>query len=64
MMKAASVRGTSVGSAAAYRDLAAFIDDHKIKPPIARTFAFDDARAAYRAADVGDVFGKIVIKLS
>ncbi len=64
MMKGGSIRGTSVGSAAAYRDLAAFIDAHEIKPPIARTFAFDDAKAAYRAANAGEDFGKIVIKLT
>ena len=63
MMKAGSIRGTSVGSAAAYRDLAAFIDDHDIKPPIARTFAFDDAKAAYQAANAGGDTGKIVISI-
>ena len=62
MSKGASIRGTSVGGAAAFRDLVAFVDEHGVKPPIARRFAFEDARAAYQAAEAGDAFGKIVIR--
>lgn len=64
MMKGASIRGTSVGSAAAYRDLAAFIDARHVRPPIARVFAFDDAKAAYQAADAGSDFGKVVVSVT
>lgn len=64
MMKGGAIRGTSVGSAMAFKDLIEFVDAHGIKPPIARTFAFDDAKAAYKAADAADDFGKIVIKVA
>jgi D-arabinose 1-dehydrogenase-like Zn-dependent alcohol dehydrogenase len=64
MMRAGSIRGTSVGSAMAYRDLVAFIDEHGVKPPIAQTFAFEDARAAYHSAAGTDHFGKVVIRVA
>ncbi len=41
--------------------MADFIDAHALKPPIARRFAFDNAREAYRLAASGDAFGKIVV---
>lgn len=63
MIKGGSIRGISVGSAAAYHDLVAFIDLHRIKPPIARTFGFIEAREAYKALNVTDAFGKIVISV-
>lgn len=64
MTKGGSIRGTAVGSAAALRDLFDFVDRHELKPPIARTFAFSDAREAYRALDDADVLGKIVITVA
>lgn len=64
MMKGASIRGTSVGSALAHRDMVEFIDAHGIKPVIAETFALDDAKAAYRAAASGERFGKVVIDVA
>ncbi len=63
MMKGASIRGTAVGSAAAYRDLLHAIDAHGIKPPIDRVFSFAEAKEAYQAAVSPELFGKIVIKL-
>jgi NADPH:quinone reductase-like Zn-dependent oxidoreductase len=64
MMRAGSIRGTSVGSAMAYRDLVAFVDEHGVKPPIAQTFAFDEARAAYESGAGSDHFGKVVIRVA
>ncbi len=63
MMKGASIRGTAVGSAAAHRDLVKFIDEHHVKPPIDKVYAFDDAKDAFRAAASRDLFGKIVIEI-
>jgi len=63
MMKSGSIRGTSVGSAHAYRDMLDFIEARGIKPPIGRTFAFDQAREAYREAASGRTFGKVVIRI-
>lgn len=64
MSKGASIRGTAVGSAAAHRDLVAFIDEHHIKPPIDKVFPFEEAVEAYQAAVSRDLFGKIVIQIS
>ena len=61
MMKGGAIRGTSVGSALAYKDLVEFVDAHGLKPPIARRFVLDEAREAYRTAASGDHVGKIVI---
>lgn len=64
MMKGGTIRGITVGSAMAYRDFAAFVDEHGIKPPIAQTFAFDNARAAYRSAAESEHLGKVVIRVA
>ena len=64
LMMRGTIRGTSVGSALAYRDMVEFINAHGIKPPIARRFALDGAQAAYRTAASGEAFGKIVIDVA
>ncbi|MDO7925685.1 NAD(P)-dependent alcohol dehydrogenase [Pseudomonas sp. KFB-139] len=64
MMKAASIRGLSVGSAMAHKDMVDFIDTHGIKPPIAKVFAMSDAPAAYESAASGEPFGKVVIRVA
>lgn len=64
MTKTAAIRGTRVGSAAAHVDLVRAVDQGKVSIPIHRTFAFDDAPDAYRAAVAPDVFGKVVIQVS
>lgn len=64
MMKGASVRGTAVGSAAAYADLLSAIDARGIKPPIDKIFPFEQAKEAYQAAVAPDLFGKIVIQVT
>lgn len=62
MAKGASIRGTSVGSAAANGDLVRFVDEKGVKPSIQRTFGFEEADDAYRAQVAPDLFGKIVIE--
>ena len=64
MMRGGTIRGTSVGSARAYRDLVEFVDAHGIKPLIARRFALDDAKSAYQSAASGGALGKIVIAVA
>lgn len=64
MMKGASVRGTAVGSAAAYADLIQAIDASGLKPPIDRVFPFEQAKEAFQAAVSPELFGKIVIKIA
>lgn len=61
MARTLTIRGTAVGSAASYEQLRAFVEQHGLRPPIARRFAFEDARAAYEAQAAG-AFGKIVIE--
>ena len=61
MAKGASVRATGVGSAEMFADLAATIDRHMIKPPIAKHFPFSSAPDAFTAQTGKDTFGKIVI---
>lgn len=61
MVKGASVRGIFVGSAAMARALNHFVDQHGIKPVVDRTFAFDDALAAYAYQSSGELYGKVVI---
>jgi NADPH:quinone reductase-like Zn-dependent oxidoreductase len=64
MMKGASIRGISVGGAAAYSDLVNAIDSKGIKPPIDRVFPLEQAKEAYQAAVAPGVFGKIVIEIA
>lgn len=61
MARGLSLRGISVGSAAAFADLVRFVDEHRIKVPIAARFGFDDAKDAYRLAASGTAFGKVII---
>ncbi len=42
----------------------AFIEKHKIKPVIDRTFDFKDAKAAFDLMKSGDFVGKIVIRIN
>jgi NADPH:quinone reductase-like Zn-dependent oxidoreductase len=63
MTKAATIRGTRVGSAAAHADLAQTVERRGIKLPIHRRFPMAEAREAYRAQLAPDVFGKVVIEV-
>lgn len=63
MMTGSSIRGIFVGSVQMARDLNAFIDKHKIAPPIGGRFSFDKAPKAYAHAWGPDSFGKTVIEL-
>ncbi|MDR6665298.1 zinc-binding dehydrogenase [Rhizobium sp. 1399] len=47
----------------AYRDMVAFVDENRIKLPIAEVYAFDQVLAAYQRAAGSDQFGKIVIRI-
>jgi NADPH:quinone reductase-like Zn-dependent oxidoreductase len=61
MVKAASLRGIFVGSAAMARDLNTFVDQHRFKPVVDRVFGFAEAKAAYAYQASGELFGKVVI---
>jgi NADPH:quinone reductase-like Zn-dependent oxidoreductase len=61
MMKGAWVRGIFVGSGRMAQSLNAAVDSAGIKPVIGKTFAYEQARAAYEYQSSPDLFGKIVI---
>ena len=63
MIKGGAIRGTSVGGALAFADMAAFIDYYRIRPPIAKIFPMSEAKAAYQLARSGQGFGKVVIAM-
>lgn len=63
MFKGASLRGIFVGSRGMAQRLNNFVDTHKIKPVVDRTFAMDTAKDAYRYQASPDLFGKTVITL-
>jgi NADPH:quinone reductase-like Zn-dependent oxidoreductase len=64
MFKAGRMRGIYVGSAAMARHLNAAIDANGIKPVIDKSFAFDDAKAAYDYHASPALFGKTVITIA
>ncbi len=64
MGKGLTVRGTAVGDAEGFRALSQFIDTHAIKPPVDRTFRFEEAKQAFQAQSSPELFGKIVIDLT
>ncbi|MGW0659842.1 zinc-dependent alcohol dehydrogenase family protein [Streptodolium elevatio] len=57
----ASVRAVAVGSRAQFLDMNRMIAVNRLRPVIDRTFAFDDAAAAYDYYASGKSFGKVVI---
>jgi len=61
MRKSLNVRGIYVGSHEMFEDMTRAIATHNLKPVIDKTFAFDDARAAYHHMRTAGHFGKIVI---
>ncbi|HSG34472.1 MAG TPA: NAD(P)-dependent alcohol dehydrogenase [Sphingomonadaceae bacterium] len=63
MMTGGSIRGIFVGSVEMANKLNAYVDAHGVKPPIGRSFGFDEAKEAYAHAWGPDSFGKTVIEL-
>jgi NADPH:quinone reductase-like Zn-dependent oxidoreductase len=63
MARTLTIRGTAVGSAAAYERLRSFVEEHDVRPPIGARFGFNDTPDAYQAQRAG-VFGKVVIEVA
>jgi NADPH:quinone reductase-like Zn-dependent oxidoreductase len=63
MRKSIKVQGIYVGSRRMFTDMNRAIAAHGMNPVIDRTFAFEDARAAYHAMQAAGHFGKLVIKV-
>ncbi len=58
-----TVRGVYVGSVSMFERLVAALESTGIRPVIDRTFAFDDARAAWEHLASGRHLGKVVVSL-
>lgn len=55
--------GTTMGSPRDMAGLLAFLDDHRVAPPlIDRVYPLDEAAAAHRRLEAGDGIGKIVLR--
>ncbi|MFO0966490.1 MAG: NAD(P)-dependent alcohol dehydrogenase [Gemmataceae bacterium] len=62
LMKNVRVQGIFVGSRAMFEDMNRAIAQHKLKPMIDRTFAFDKLPEALAHMESGGHFGKIVVR--
>ncbi len=62
MRKSVRLQGVYVGSRAMFRAMNAAIAANAMTPVIDRSFAFDEARAAYHAMRAAGHFGKLVIE--
>lgn len=58
-----TVHGVYVGSVRMFEDLVRALEAKAIEPLIDRTFAFDEARAAYDHLASGQHFGKVVVRV-
>lgn len=56
--------GIYVGSRAMGEDLARFVEVNAIAPVVDRSFAFEQAREAYRYLESGSHFGKVVVQVA
>lgn len=59
----ATVSGIYVGSRADFEAMRDFIERHRIRPVIDRTYGLEDASSAYQHMEAGRHFGKVVIRL-
>ncbi|RZF63662.1 alcohol dehydrogenase [Sphingomonas populi] len=62
-LKSASIVGTQVGDPQDFRDMLAFVDAHKIKPVIERSFPLAQAKEALLHLQDKHSFGKIVVTM-
>jgi NADPH:quinone reductase-like Zn-dependent oxidoreductase len=62
MGKSATIRAIDVGSRAMFESMNRAIESASLRPVIDRTFAFDEARDAFRYLGSGAHFGKICIR--
>jgi len=60
-LKSASIVGSQVGDPQDFRDMMAFVEEHKIKPVIERTFRLDQAKDALQHLRDHHSFGKVVV---
>jgi NADPH:quinone reductase-like Zn-dependent oxidoreductase len=63
LMQDLRLQGVFVGSRSTFLALLELVQAHGLRPQIDRTFAFDEAQAAFGYAESGKQFGKVVILL-
>jgi NADPH:quinone reductase-like Zn-dependent oxidoreductase len=61
--KQISILGTSMGSAADWSAMTAFVDRHSLRPVVSDVFPFARAAEAFELMERGGQFGKIVVRL-
>lgn len=60
----ASIRNITVGDRVGLEELVRVVSSAALKPVIDRTFAFEDARAAFTYLESGAHFGKVVVRVA
>ena len=63
VMKNVRLHGVETGSREMFEEMNRFVEAHRLKPVIDRTFAFDEAGAALTYLESGAHFGKVVIQV-
>ena len=58
------VKGCVAFSRDATAEFARFVEEHGIKPVIAKEFSFEDTVGAFKALEKQDTVGKIVVKIT
>lgn len=61
-MKGIRMQGIFIGSQDMFEQMNAFIEQHKLRPVIDRTFGFDELPQALHHMESGSHFGKIVVR--
>ncbi len=57
-----SILGSTMGSDQDFRNMLAFVDNHKIKPIVDSVFSLEEGSRAFERMEAGTQFGKIVLK--
>ena len=60
-LKSASIIGSQVGDQQDFREMLAFVEQHRIKPVIERSFPLAQAREALLYLENEHKFGKVVV---
>ncbi|MEI8146696.1 MAG: NAD(P)-dependent alcohol dehydrogenase [Alphaproteobacteria bacterium] len=64
VMRRVRLQGVTVGSMVEFKAMLGAIEEHKLKPVVGASFAFDHAVEAFSAMKSNSVFGKIAVTLS
>ena len=62
-LRHATLFGTAMGDLVDFADMLAFVEQHRLKPVIDRSFPLQEARDALIYLQKGHGFGKVVIRV-